>query len=325
MNHQTSESALKPPLLSLIVISDNHEDFIEVALQICIEQPCPETEIIVSDDAYKDQTAAFVRKCCETDDPIKLYVSKADRGAKGNGQFALSECKGKYIAMLDGNDYCHFEQIKNQVEIIELDIANALSYSQCQVILGFSKLSVRTTGVCERGKVTNANELAKVFAIEKPKPAAAFRSAGVPQEASVSSRTASAPADWLLFMGSAFHGQWQFIKWYLTDPGVHAKSIGTKLYKQIEESLNSFQLIVKNYQTKMLRISASKTEPRRHLLGTLYSTIIYRNSYVQNIAMPLYRERHGTSLVYFLIRMCSRIESTSAILFFKVIIKKVVL
>lgn len=94
-------------MLSVIVITYNHEKYIhqclESILKQCIEEPI---EVIVSDDASSDKTVDIINKFKrEYSSIIKPIYRSINVGATRNLLEALYQAKGEYVAFCDGDDY----------------------------------------------------------------------------------------------------------------------------------------------------------------------------------------------------------------------------
>lgn len=93
------------PLISVIVITYNHESYIRQAMSgIWMQKINVPIEILVGNDASTDQTGEILDTLnCDT--PFVLYHRKKNMGASANLYDLLKRAKGKYIALLEGDDY----------------------------------------------------------------------------------------------------------------------------------------------------------------------------------------------------------------------------
>lgn len=100
----------KKPLVSALILTYNHQDFIEDSLMGVIDQEGSfNLELIVANDNSKDQTGIIIKRI------IKLYSSAFVRvkyickdknvGITEIVKEALRECRGDYIAVCEGDDY----------------------------------------------------------------------------------------------------------------------------------------------------------------------------------------------------------------------------
>ncbi|WP_330111440.1 glycosyltransferase [Cetobacterium somerae] len=93
------------PLISVAMITYNHEKFIEKAIESILSQKHNfEIEIIVGEDYSQDKTREKLRKY-EKYKNIKIIKRNKNIGVVKNILEVYKECKGKYIALLEGDDY----------------------------------------------------------------------------------------------------------------------------------------------------------------------------------------------------------------------------
>ena len=93
------------PLVSVAIITYNHEKFIGEALNSVLEQDYENIEIVVADDGSKDRTPEILRKF-EREHPgkLRLILSERNEGITVNSNKAHFACIGKYVAWLGGDD-----------------------------------------------------------------------------------------------------------------------------------------------------------------------------------------------------------------------------
>ena len=109
-NHVTSNvptQSVEYPLISLAIVTYNHEKYILDALKGAASQTYSPLEIIVSDDASSDQTASlindFVREY-KGPHAWRVNVNKSNKGILGNCSDVLLLAKGQLIVWSDGDD-----------------------------------------------------------------------------------------------------------------------------------------------------------------------------------------------------------------------------
>lgn len=116
------------PLVSVIIPSFNRVDYIDQSIRCVLDQTYPNIELIVVDDG----------SCDGTFDKIKSYGSKlkllTHQGHMNKGQSAsinmgLKYAKGKYIAVLDSDDYWELNKLDIQVSYLEQHPDIGLVYS----------------------------------------------------------------------------------------------------------------------------------------------------------------------------------------------------
>ena len=88
---------------SVLIDTYNHERFIEQAIVSALEQDFPgsEREIIVVDDGSTDRTPEIVKKF----EPRVRLLRKENGGQASAFNAGVSECRGEFVAFLDGDDW----------------------------------------------------------------------------------------------------------------------------------------------------------------------------------------------------------------------------
>lgn len=120
-----SKSNKENPIVSIVTFTFNHEKYILKVLESFINQKTNfEYEIVIHDDASKDNTQEiireFERKYLKI---IKSIYQEENQKTKGNGivtRISLQVAKGKYIALCEGDDYWTDEyKLQKQVDFLE--------------------------------------------------------------------------------------------------------------------------------------------------------------------------------------------------------------
>lgn len=92
-------------MVSVAITTFNMEQYIEKTLNsILMQRTSFPIEIVVSDDGSEDNTCEVVKRYMEKYPNIRL-ISTGHIGKMPNFIRSLQECKGKYIALCDGDDY----------------------------------------------------------------------------------------------------------------------------------------------------------------------------------------------------------------------------
>lgn len=95
------------PFVSICMITYNHEQFVEQAIDsILAQQTKYSFELLISDDSSKDGTVAICKKLASKNPgKIRILESEINIGMMPNFIKALNQCTGKYIALCEGDDY----------------------------------------------------------------------------------------------------------------------------------------------------------------------------------------------------------------------------
>ena len=95
------------PVVSVWIITYNHEAFIAKTIESAINQNCNfKFEVVIGEDCSKDKTRQIVKEyAAKYPDIIVPLLSEKNEGAKANAVKTLQHCRGRYIAFLEGDDY----------------------------------------------------------------------------------------------------------------------------------------------------------------------------------------------------------------------------
>lgn len=104
------------PILSVLIDTYNHEQYIEQAVISAIEQDFPSSdyEILVVDDGSTDRTPEIVQKFA----PRVRLLRKKNGGQASAFNAAFPESKGQIIAILDGDDWLAKEKLVTVVKTL---------------------------------------------------------------------------------------------------------------------------------------------------------------------------------------------------------------
>ena len=121
-------------MVSVCMITYYHEHYIREAINgILMQDTNFEYELIVSNDASPDNTDKVVNDIINNHPKgklVKYHSHIKNLGIMSNLLFALNQCKGKYIAMCEGDDYwITKDKLQKQVDILESNAKLGLVYT----------------------------------------------------------------------------------------------------------------------------------------------------------------------------------------------------
>ncbi len=125
-----NNSNLVSCFISVVVITYNHEKYIRQCLDSILMQNVDFSfEIIMGDDCSTDQTAEIIKEYQQRNPHIiKPTLRSVNVGATKNQYDCFLKCTGKYIAILDGDDFwTDKEKLKTQTNFLE----NNKNYIAC--------------------------------------------------------------------------------------------------------------------------------------------------------------------------------------------------
>ncbi|MFV8339783.1 glycosyltransferase [Flavobacterium sp. LB3P21] len=113
---------MKTPLLSICLITYNHEKFIRQAIEgVLIQKVDFDWELIIADDCSTDRTKEIILEYKEKHpDFIKLILQEKNGGAAKNWMDLITTPKSKYIAYFEGDDYWSDPlKLQKQIDFLE--------------------------------------------------------------------------------------------------------------------------------------------------------------------------------------------------------------
>ena len=105
---------------SVVMATYNGESFIAEQLRSILEQDCPPTQIVVSDDHSRDRTLDVVQEI-RAGDPARFVVQENPnaRGYTNNFKAALARASGEIVFFCDQDDIWRADKIRLMVEAFE--------------------------------------------------------------------------------------------------------------------------------------------------------------------------------------------------------------
>lgn len=105
------------PKVSVIIPTHNRAEFLRAAIRSVLGQTFQDFEIIVIDDASRDQTSEIVHSFA--DERIKYIYNQVNKGEGGSRNIGLMHASGDLIALLDDDDEWLPEKLELQVSLLE--------------------------------------------------------------------------------------------------------------------------------------------------------------------------------------------------------------
>ena len=128
---------MQTPLLSVCLITYNHEKYIRQAIEGVVCQKVDfEWELIIADDFSTDGTRTILKEYQEKyPNQIRLILQEKNVGPAQNWLDLMNTPKSKYIAYFEGDDYWIDEnKLQKQVDFLEQNPSFTLCHSNVKVI-----------------------------------------------------------------------------------------------------------------------------------------------------------------------------------------------
>ena len=135
------------PLVSVVMITYNHEKFIQQAIEgVLMQEFTGQIELIIANDHSTDDTDTIINKIIKEHPRgswIKYTNHSINIGMKANFIWALQQANGKYVALCEGDDYWIYPlKLQMQISFLELDKNYALSFTSSYEL--FEKEQIKT-------------------------------------------------------------------------------------------------------------------------------------------------------------------------------------
>jgi glycosyltransferase involved in cell wall biosynthesis len=261
-------------MVTVCMITYNHEKWIAAAIESVMKQKTDfDFDLIIGEDRSTDRTLEICRSFKEKyPDKIQLISTASNVGMQANFIRTLHQCRGKYIAILDGDDYwTDLSKLQKQVDFLEANPAYSICFHQAEIVYAqdiapfypdINKHTAETTGL---------NELIEKNYIHSS--TSMLRNIVVAHLPDWFIRVY--PGDWPLFVLTAEHGQIRFMKetmgaYRIHDSGVHSTQQGLLRDEKALRFYDCMRLHFKEKNEKVFRHFAKQfTDQEVRLYGFL--------------------------------------------------------
>jgi glycosyltransferase involved in cell wall biosynthesis len=123
--------------LSVCIFAYNLEKFIGQAIESVLSQITDfDYEIVIGEDCSKDSTREIVLGYQHKyPDKIRVLCNKQNLGIMENYSHSINQCKGEFIALLDGDDYwLSNRKLQKQVDYLTANPAYSLCFHDAKIL-----------------------------------------------------------------------------------------------------------------------------------------------------------------------------------------------
>ena len=117
MKIENRKSASIDKLVSIVVTSYNHAEFLQQRMESLFAQTYPNIEIIVVDDCSTDKSREYLNQY-KTSPEVRLYFLEKNKGYVYASNFGVSQAKGEYIVFAECDDFSSPDQIASLYQAI---------------------------------------------------------------------------------------------------------------------------------------------------------------------------------------------------------------
>ena len=132
-------NVIKSGLVSVVVASYNHAEYLEQRMDSLINQTYQEIEILVIDDCSTDNSVEVLRKY-ETHSKVKLIIREKNSGWVAVSNQGVEISSGEFIIFANCDDSCAPEMIERLVELMHKNLSAGISYCRSYLINERGKL-----------------------------------------------------------------------------------------------------------------------------------------------------------------------------------------
>ncbi|MFD2598098.1 alpha-1,2-fucosyltransferase [Sphingobacterium corticis] len=125
------------PHVTVFITTYNNARFIAKSVQSVLNQSFENFELIIIDDGSNDNTASILGQL--KDDRIRIITNKENKGIVYSRNLALKHAKGKFLAVLDGDDIALPDRLSIQLKEFSLRPQLGLLGGQAYIIDEFGK------------------------------------------------------------------------------------------------------------------------------------------------------------------------------------------
>ena len=107
---------LADPLVSVVLATYQQQSYVRKSIESVLNQSLGDLELIVVDDGSPDDTLKIAQS---VHDPRIKILSQPNQGPSVAFNRGMEIAKGKYLAIMSGDDICFPDRLKTQVKVYE--------------------------------------------------------------------------------------------------------------------------------------------------------------------------------------------------------------
>jgi glycosyltransferase involved in cell wall biosynthesis len=146
------QTSCDQPMVSVAMITYNHEQFIAQAIEsVLMQETAFVVELVIGDDCSTDGTRRIVQAYAgKYPNVIRTLLPEKNLGMSRNYGAVWQACRGKYVAWLDGDDYWQTPQkLQKQVTLMESNPHYSMCGTKTQLVTTSSDGTEKDAGPFE--------------------------------------------------------------------------------------------------------------------------------------------------------------------------------
>lgn len=138
-------------MLSVVMTTYNHARYLAEAIEsVLMQRTSFRVELVIGEDRSTDNTRAIAKEYAERyPDTIRLITSAENVGMRANYRRTIEATRGRYIALLDGDDYfTDPDKLQLQVDMLEGDASLGMCYTRSERVDERGGVTIYPVGAC---------------------------------------------------------------------------------------------------------------------------------------------------------------------------------
>ena len=131
---------MKQPLVSIVMVNYNHEDFIGESIESVIAQTYENWELIIVDDGSTDSSPEIIRKYAAREPRIRPCLQDRNRHICAATNIGIANLTGEFVARLDSDDVWCARKLEKQMQYMREHPEGALCFTKLDIIDGNGKI-----------------------------------------------------------------------------------------------------------------------------------------------------------------------------------------
>jgi len=263
------------PLVSVQMLAYNHASFIAEAIDgVVMQQASFPIELVVGVDQSQDNTLEIVLRYQKRyPDKVRVLAAETRLGAHRNEILSFSACRGKYLALCEGDDFwVDPKKLAKQVEILESDSSVAGCYHDCYILYQASGAKRLFIGDRKIDRDANLASLVREWNIHTA--SMVFRNV-IPAFELQKWLPCTLSSDYMLGLLVAQRGTWRYIDTPMAVYRRHGGGIwsGKRMVERLQQLVDFMEMLIrsKEYSNLTRTIAARKRDLIRELSIALAS------------------------------------------------------
>ena len=142
---------MREVMLSVVMTTFNHERYIATAIESVLRQQTDfPIEIVIGEDCSTDRTLNIVLDYqSQYPEAIRIVRTETNVGWRANYRRTIAAARGRYIAILDGDDYfTHRKKLQMQVDLLEANPDVGMCYGRSERVDENGVTTIYPEGEC---------------------------------------------------------------------------------------------------------------------------------------------------------------------------------